>query len=55
MHVYTLMERDLIRALEMIATGRSSEGPKTDVEVMRQIAKQALDKIGWPTDAATSR
>lgn len=49
MHVYTLRERELIRSLEMIATGRSGEGSKTDAEVMRGIAKEALEKIGWGT------
>lgn len=47
MHVYTLRERELIRSLEMIATGSSGEGPETDAEVMRGIAKEALEKIGW--------
>lgn len=47
MGVYTVRERELIQALEMIATGASGEGAKTDVEVMRGIAKDALDAIGW--------
>lgn len=47
MHVYTLREWELITALEMIATWRSGEGAETDAEVMRGIAKEALEKIGW--------
>ncbi len=47
MGVYTVRERELIKALEMIATGSSGEGAKTDAEVMRGIAKEALEAIGW--------
>lgn len=47
MPVVTTRELELIRALQQIATGRSGEGSKTDVEVMRQIAKDALKAAGW--------
>lgn len=47
MGVYTVRERELIKALEMIATGASGEGAATDAEVMRGIAKEALEAVGW--------
>ena len=54
MAVVTTRELDLIRALEQIATGTSGEGARTDVEVMRQIAKDALAKIGWGPNKASA-
>lgn len=38
----------MARTLEKIATGRSGQGAKLDVEVMRGIAAAALREIGWP-------
>jgi len=45
---YTEREMEMIRALEQIATGRSSLGSQTDLAVCQNIAKEALRKAGWP-------
>lgn len=45
---YTARERAMIAKLEMIATGRSTCGPTTDLEIARDLATEALEEIGWP-------
>jgi hypothetical protein len=45
---FTARERLLIRKLEMIATGRSTCGTSTDLEIARDLAAEALHEIGWP-------
>ena len=41
-------EMRMVRALEMIATGKSSVGVQTDIAVCQSIAKGTLKEIGWP-------
>lgn len=48
---FTARERLMIRKLEMIATGTVDHGacPATDLEIVRDLAAEALDEIGWPS------
>lgn len=46
---FTGRERHMIKALEMIATGRSASGDSTDIEIARDIAIETLEAVGWPT------
>ena len=45
---FSVREIQLIRALEMIHTGRSGEGAGVDLSVTRDIARSALCNVGWP-------
>lgn len=46
---YSRREVSLIRALEAISTGTApNEGPATNLEVARQIGRDALIAAGWP-------
>lgn len=45
----SVRELNMVQAFEMIATGTVGEGAETDLEVVRDIALDALEKIGWPT------
>lgn len=48
---FTARERQMIRKLEMIATGTANHGESvaTDLEIARDLAAEALDEIGWPS------
>lgn len=45
---YTLRERALIGRLEEIATGTAGASDSTDLEIVRGIARDALEDLGWP-------
>lgn len=45
---YTARERAMIERLEMIATGTAGQGAATDLEVARDVAREALEAVGWP-------
>ena len=40
-------EIDLIRALQEIATGHSGRGAAADLAVVRQVARDALERAGY--------
>jgi len=42
----------MIEALEKVATGTSGIDPETDLEIIRDIAFETLEQIGWPTARA---
>lgn len=43
-------EMKMIERFEMIATGTARCGWRTDLEIAREIAVEAMREVGWPAD-----
>lgn len=44
----SVRELNMVQAFEMIATGTAGGGPETDLGIVRDIARETLEKVGWP-------
>lgn len=48
---FSAREMMMVEAIEKIATGTAGQGAGTDLEIVRDIAFETLEKVGWPTVA----